>query len=1302
MSSSAPPEDLATKVDAFVANLVEANMRAGIPLTVESVMSRVLQKYFPTTSASSIPVAIKQLPALSRLVALQGRVTAKIVAAVSTRPIVTLFELQEEITMSEGVGAFRELGLGASILALEVCRTFFNSFFGSTADCGGDVQRMVRVIEEGPPPIRTSDFISWLLTYESAQNLLSTSDSIVLMEAFVRDFNRSIAASKGLPRISNTRLSGIHIENITWLVHLVREAAGSVNARFQQELVAVKSANGKAITSGSAQRVAIPPTPCPRQHPLGPFLIAVGATNMAAPLMNPPTIAQTTNGKAAISLDIDFGDLEESVDGASGVMGADKRIMELSEAWLASPVLQGFVDMWVNGMSEADIGFLQSHCYFPMDAAPTGTDPVLSLDGGDPEELAAIVKAAITALTTLADTSLEAPILARFVVAAWVFLHGEGAELTSKVLETLVYLGGEPWVPVVHQRSLGPMVEFVLPSQVLDSAPSVGRLFDQFRSVSAVALRSPHEDGLVTVSRPTFTVQSPQELGSLVGLTTSSHTWNREFLSAAGIVVSAVGVSALVAVGSICGLDTAATVSSLRLPVALVGTGKPTTLAADIVALFNSVAASWVSEKSNRKDSGIRYLFIPTATASSVLGWFVPVESVFGVWSKSGRDGVGYGEYALPLLQSPLAALCVSLVNESTTLSDDALLMCIPGGQTLLDTADDLLHRTLQCSVASWTTSIRAFRTMRALEHRSTNITSGEGEQVASLTEMMWGAIAYREGGWYEDLEPTIDRDEPLVFCQRSFRSLNSRVYFTDAIVGCNPHQFRAEGDGATPTSSSLCLVQLSTIGRRTPDMYIRSLLIALGLRDVYNEDIEVTYTSISNVPSSQIHHRIANSIPMVQAAIITAEYLREDGASQFLLPHNYWNNVAGGPASEVQRHLSGLSVVVCSTPHVTLRLCDANGARFYRRWPVKVHYSPTTSTIYLSETECNAFIVAEGLAELLVPRHLHFTKVFDHVRSQCRSIVGRPATGRPYSPSSSVAPPAWSVSQAPHEKARVVYPPGHGASDQRLLSDTVMPSYRAMPEMGGGALSQPIVDRTDALGSGGQPRLPDGFLRMEPAYLPQFQGEAWADVESEAMGLVEARNASKRDRDELGDGDVIEFGKHEAVADFCSNGGVGSLGSRSTVVSSMRGDYQLESQNYSRAAEKYARQWLQSKYGGTFVWVNEAKEAGTPYDILQLHNASSGGQPRIIGYYEVKCTSTKSRRAFEISLRELLLAAKYGENFTILRVYNAYDDAAGTNKDGSLRYNVRGMEVEEFRDPIKLWKQRRLVLSGHIDAVAI
>eukprot|EP00658_Telonema_sp_P-2_P076231 TRINITY_DN6637_c0_g2_i3.p1 TRINITY_DN6637_c0_g2~~TRINITY_DN6637_c0_g2_i3.p1 ORF type:complete len:435 (+),score=39.85 TRINITY_DN6637_c0_g2_i3:291-1595(+) len=434
----------------------------------------------------------------------------------------------------------------------------------------------------------------------------------------------------------------------------------------------------------------------------------------------------------------------------------------------------------------------------------------------------------------------------------------------------------------------------------------------------------------------------------------------------------------------------------------------------------------------------------------------------------------------------------------------------------------------------------------------------------------------------------------------------------------------------------------------------------------------------------------------------MTSEFVRAGHDGSSLMPCTYWNNGVGGPSSTVQTMLTKLSVVVCSTPFATVRLCDATGKRFYKRWPIKVHYSPTTSTIYFSETDCSAFIVAEGLTELLVSRHLHFEKVHNFVRSQCRSLIGRPPMGRPYLPLTQVFPPPWVASEAPQEKPRVVYPPGHGASDQRILTDTVMPSYRATPEMSGGNISAPIVDRVGAANA----RLPDSFLRIEPIYLSRFEGEVWEDIESEATALVgEARNAAKRARDELGE-DEVQFGQHEAVADFCSNGGVGALGSRSGVVSSMKGDYQLESEDYSRSAERYATRWLREKYGGTngtFVWVNETKESGTPYDILHVQYPpnSPSALPRVQGYYEVKCTSTKGRRAFEISLRELLLAAKYGDNYTILRVYNAYDDSASL-KDGSLRHNVRGMDVEEFRNPIKLWKQRRLVLSGGINAVAI
>lgn len=130
---------------------------------------------------------------------------------------------------------------------------------------------------------------------------------------------------------------------------------------------------------------------------------------------------------------------------------------------------------------------------------------------------------------------------------------------------------------------------------------------------------------------------------------------------------------------------------------------------------------------------------------------------------------------------------------------------------------------------------------------------------------------------------------------------------------------------------------------------------------------------------------------------------------------------------------------------------------------------------------------------------------------------------------------------------------------------------------------------------------------------------------------------------------------------------------------------------SYSLEAEKFVWKELTERFSFDHairvVWLNEVVEKGEPYDVVVFREGKNGNRT-ILYFIEVKSTSSCNRRDFELSLRELLFAARYGSAFHVHRVFNA-----STN-------DLRKMRVEEYSDLITLWQKGQLTLTGDVHVV--
>lgn len=141
----------------------------------------------------------------------------------------------------------------------------------------------------------------------------------------------------------------------------------------------------------------------------------------------------------------------------------------------------------------------------------------------------------------------------------------------------------------------------------------------------------------------------------------------------------------------------------------------------------------------------------------------------------------------------------------------------------------------------------------------------------------------------------------------------------------------------------------------------------------------------------------------------------------------------------------------------------------------------------------------------------------------------------------------------------------------------------------------------------------------------------------------------------------------------------------------------QYEQQDHEQQQQQQRHQWTNAFPCARHevVWMNESSERGAPYDIVVLRNrpnnsnssSGGGGQWEVADYIEVKSTVSNDRRDFELSIRELVLAARYGLAYKVYRVF------------GASASPMRRMRFTIYEDLLRQWYAGAVTLTGDIRA---
>lgn len=204
--------------------------------------------------------------------------------------------------------------------------------------------------------------------------------------------------------------------------------------------------------------------------------------------------------------------------------------------------------------------------------------------------------------------------------------------------------------------------------------------------------------------------------------------------------------------------------------------------------------------------------------------------------------------------------------------------------------------------------------------------------------------------------------------------------------------------------------------------------------------------------------------------------------------------------------------------------------------------------------------------------------------------------------------------------------------------------------------------------------------------------------VATGALSQSSLAAARKRSRDSAADhADEVNRGANWWLRPPASSDITGSAGDTP--------DYAVAAERYVYAllCTEYAEQMKQ--HGVRVIWVNEFTEAGSPFDILVVRPRPStfrgqNGRGReaagkvttgqasqwdVVSYVEVKSTCTANRQDFELSLSELLFAARFGAAYKVYRVFGASTD------------KLRRMRCTVYADVVQMWYRAELTITSDI-----
>lgn len=329
-----------------------------------------------------------------------------------------------------------------------------------------------------------------------------------------------------------------------------------------------------------------------------------------------------------------------------------------------------------------------------------------------------------------------------------------------------------------------------------------------------------------------------------------------------------------------------------------------------------------------------------------------------------------------------------------------------------------------------------------------------------------------------------------------------------------------------------------------------------------------------------------------------------------------------------------------------------------------------------------------------------------------------------------------WEIGPSPGRVQRSQFPPGTDvfqlARSLRFESTTIKPKSRngmgtaghdcpVKEKAGGQCITKPVVGGKGASAFGIAPPqwnndedlcfthpsvILDQFMkstesRTWPALL-KTRSQDGASPCSVTSSSVTPSLAKENVESLAGDGVIRQVGQkcpRDASEEHSDASAMISF-SMGQAHATARAREEQATRKYAMAAEKFIWELLRERYAQEsdirVIWLNEDQERGEPYDILvvrqnqaamndRVHGSS---RHRIICFVEVKSTCTSNRHDFELSLNELLFAARYGTAYHVHRVYGA-----STN-------TLRTMKSSEYTDIISLWRKGQMTLTGDIRAI--
>ncbi|RNF10804.1 hypothetical protein TraAM80_01346 [Trypanosoma rangeli] len=441
------------------------------------------------------------------------------------------------------------------------------------------------------------------------------------------------------------------------------------------------------------------------------------------------------------------------------------------------------------------------------------------------------------------------------------------------------------------------------------------------------------------------------------------------------------------------------------------------------------------------------------------------------------------------------------------------------------------------------------------------------------------------------------------------------------------------------------------------PHHVVAAVLQKMGL--VALEDCTekiVTFDRMNAAHSAGLHRKIAECVPRVQA------FLRTHHPHYYALVH-----------LQVRHALEHFSTVLAAEP-VVREVLRFQGHTYTMTRTVRCWYVRQHNCLYGVDEEIVPSLGADVIADVFLP--LMDAEVRRGLTSALQewlrdaNLYFDDTSLAPCLPTalvtSSVSEEAWQLSAAPSVRFRDHFPfgrDGFGPTGGRSCTLTAS-----------GASAASHAPRMKALMWG------DGGYMAHS--LPQWRCDLFDSAYDVLRSMERGRSEAKNDSGEEGAATMVTPSAHAQVR----RGGRSQRVAPAMVVQEAR-----ETADYAVAAERFVAEKLRAEAppGVEVVWVNEHGEHGTPYDILlvrrTVRDTAASTSTEILAYVEVKSTCTNARRDFEMSLRELLFAARFGRAYKIYRVFRASTSA------------MRKMHVEVLEDVVRLWRTGSLTMTGDV-----